>query len=60
MFGITELLIDMHMSYCWRESFNTVRSPSDSWCHHNGDWHVWRRMRKGGGGMDHTSVAALT
>jgi len=51
----------MYMSYRWRESFNTVRSPSDSWHHHNGDWHVWaQNAGRRGGGMDHTSVAALT
>ena len=54
--------IDMYMSYRWRESFNTVRSPSDSWRHHKGDWHVWAQnaKRRGVGGMDHTSVVALT
>jgi len=42
----------MYMSYRWRESLNTVRSPSDSWRHHNGDWHVWAQNaeRKEGGG----------
>ena len=51
---------DKYMSYRWRESFNTVRSPSDSRRHHNGDWHVWAQNAERRGGMDHTSVAALT
>ena len=51
---------DMYMSYRWRESFNTVRSPSDSWRHHNGDWHVWAQNAERRRGMDHTSVAPLT
>ena len=47
-----ELFVDMCMSYRWCESFNTVRSPSDSWRHHNGDWHVWvqNAERRGGEG----------
>ena len=45
-------IFDMYMSYRWHESFNTVRSPSDSWRHHNGDWHVWAQNaeRRGDGG----------
>ena len=56
----TNVHFDMYMSYRWRESFNTVRSPSDSWRHHNGDWQVWAQNAERRGGMDHTSVAALT
>ena len=49
--------IDMYMSYRWRESFNTVRSPSDSWRHHIGDWHVWAQNaeRREGGWTIHPS-----
>ena len=43
-------VIDTYMSYRWRESFNTVRSPSDSWRHHNGDWHVWAQNAERRGG----------
>ena len=47
----------MYMSYRWRESFNT----SDSWRHHNGGLAcVGAECGKEGGGMDHTSVVALT
>ena len=47
----------MYMSYRWRESFNTVRSPSDSWRHHNGDWRVGAECGKeeGGGWTIHPS-----
>ena len=50
-------LFDMYMSYRWRESFNTVRSPSDSWRHHKGDWHVWAQNaeRREGGWTIHPS-----
>ena len=49
---------DMYMSYRWRESFNTVnRQIRDVIT--TGIYMCGRRMRKGGG-MDHTSVAALT
>jgi len=55
-----ELLItyfDMYMSYRWRESFNTVRFVTSSqW----GLTRVGAECGKEGGGMDHTSVAALT
>jgi len=51
--------IDMYMSYRWRESFNTVRSPSDSWRHHNRTWHVWAQNAEergvGGGWTIHPS-----
>jgi len=45
------------MSYRWRESFNTVRLPSDSWRHQNGDWHVWAQNaeRRGVGWTIHPS-----
>ena len=49
----------MYISYRWRESFNTVNrqirdviTTEINMC--------GRRMRKGGGGVDHTSVAPLT
>ena len=55
-FPTVSLDFDMYMSYRWRESFNTVRSPSDSWRHHNGEWHVWaQNAERRGGGMDHPS-----
>jgi len=54
---LTSVVIDMYMSYRWRESFNTVRFVTSS----QRGLTCGRRMRKGGGGgMDHTSVAALT
>jgi len=53
------LLVDMYMSYRWRESFNTINrqirdviTTGIDMCGH--------RMRKEGEGMDHTSVAVLT
>ena len=46
------LIIDMYMSYRWRENFNTVRSPSDRDVITTGIDMCWRRMRKGGGGGD--------
>ena len=49
--------VDMYVSYRWRECFNTVRSPPDSWRHHNGDWHVWAQNaeRREGGWTIHSS-----
>jgi len=50
----------MCMSYRWRESFNTVNCQIRDVITSGIDM-CGRRMRKGGGGgMDHTSVAALT
>jgi len=51
--------IDMYMSYRWRESFNTVNRQIRDVITTGIDM-CGRGMRKGGGGMDHTSVAALT
>jgi len=51
---------DLYMSYRWRESFNSVRWPSDSWRDHNGDWHVWAQNAERRGGDGPKSVAALT
>ena len=52
-------VIDMYMSYRWRESFNTVRFVTSS---QRGLTCVGAECGKEGGegGMDHTSVAALT
>jgi len=50
---------DMYMSYRWRESFNTINRQIRDVITTGIDM-CGRRMRKGGGGMDHTSVAALT
>ena len=47
----------MYMSYRWRESFNTVNRQIHDVITTGIDM-CGRRMRKGG--MDHTSVAALT
>ena len=50
----------MYMSYRWRESFNTVNRQIRDVITTGIDM-CGRRMRKGGGGgMYHTSVAALT
>jgi len=49
----------MYMSYHWRESFNTVNHQIRDIITMGIDM-CGRRMRKGVGGMDHTSVTALT
>ena len=50
-------VFDMYMSYRWRESYNTVRFVTSS---QRGLTCVGAECGKEGGGMDHTSVAALT
>jgi hypothetical protein len=49
----------MYMSSSWCESFNTVNRQIRDVITAGIDM-CGRRMRKGGGGMDHTSVAMLT
>jgi len=56
------MFIDMYMSYHWRESFNTINrqirdiitTGIDVWAQNA------ERRGGGGGGLDHTSIAALT
>ena len=49
--------VDVYMSYRWHESFNTVRSVTSS---QRGLTCVGAECGKEGGGMDHTSIVALT
>jgi len=50
--------VDMYMSYHWRESFNTINRQICDVITTGID--VWAQNVARRGGMDHTSVAALT